>query len=91
MRNALDRVAVEQRHGCLLRGRYQTPTNRAQADGPLDVVAVDMPINLRDRGQRQADVLQSSDRPAAVLSVHDASPRGAVAADHAPLRRSTVK
>jgi predicted RNase H-like nuclease len=30
---------------------------RAEADGPLDVVAVDMPIGLPDRGQRQADVL----------------------------------
>ena len=35
----------------------QTLTNRAQADGPLDVVAVDMPIGLPDRGQRHADVL----------------------------------
>lgn len=30
---------------------------RADADGPLDVVAVDMPIGLPDRGHRQADVL----------------------------------
>ena len=30
---------------------------RAQADGPLSVVAVDMPIGLADRGQRQADIL----------------------------------
>jgi predicted RNase H-like nuclease len=30
---------------------------RAQADGPLAVVAVDMPIGLPDRGHRQADVL----------------------------------
>jgi predicted RNase H-like nuclease len=30
---------------------------RAQADGPLAVVAVDMPIGLADRGQRQADML----------------------------------
>ncbi len=30
---------------------------RAEADGPLDVVAVDMPIGLPDRGVRQADVL----------------------------------
>jgi hypothetical protein len=30
---------------------------RAQADGPLCVVAVDMPIGLADRGQRQADML----------------------------------
>jgi predicted RNase H-like nuclease len=35
----------------------QTLASRAQADGPLDVVAVDMPIGLPDRGQRQADVL----------------------------------
>jgi predicted RNase H-like nuclease len=30
---------------------------RAQADGPVAVVAVDMPIGLPDRGHRQADVL----------------------------------
>ena len=30
---------------------------RAHADGPLAVVAIDMPIGLPDRGQRQADVL----------------------------------
>lgn len=30
---------------------------RALADGPLAVVAVDMPIGLADRGQRQADLL----------------------------------
>ncbi len=30
---------------------------RAEADGPLDVVAVDMPIGLPDRGHRRADVL----------------------------------
>ena len=35
----------------------QTLVARAQADGPLDVVAVDMPIGLPDRGHRQADVL----------------------------------
>jgi predicted RNase H-like nuclease len=29
----------------------------AQADGPLAVVAIDMPIGLPDRGHRQADVL----------------------------------
>jgi len=30
---------------------------RAQADGPLAIVAIDMPIGLPDRGHRQADVL----------------------------------
>jgi predicted RNase H-like nuclease len=30
---------------------------RAQAGGPLAVIAIDMPIGLPDRGQRQADVL----------------------------------
>lgn len=29
----------------------------AMADGPVDVVAIDMPIGLPDRGPRQADVL----------------------------------
>ncbi len=29
----------------------------ADADGPLAVVAVDIPIGLPDRGRRQADVL----------------------------------
>ncbi len=35
----------------------QTLVAQAKADGPLDVVAVDMPIGLPDQGQRQADVL----------------------------------
>jgi predicted RNase H-like nuclease len=30
---------------------------RAQADGPVAVIAIDMPIGLPDRGYRQADVL----------------------------------
>jgi predicted RNase H-like nuclease len=30
---------------------------QAQADGPIAVVAVDMPIGLPDTGRRQADVL----------------------------------
>lgn len=35
----------------------QTLIAGAQADGPLAVVAIDMPIGLPDRGYRQADVL----------------------------------
>jgi len=31
--------------------------NRARLDGSVDVVAVDMPIGLPDRGRRQADIL----------------------------------
>ncbi len=32
-------------------------TDRARLDGSVDVVAVDMPIGLPDRGRRQADIL----------------------------------
>jgi predicted RNase H-like nuclease len=35
----------------------QTLIAGAQADGPLAVVAIDIPIGLPDRGHRQADVL----------------------------------
>lgn len=35
----------------------QTLMGRAEADGPLAVVAIDMPIGLPDRGYRQADLL----------------------------------
>lgn len=35
----------------------QTLMGRAEADGPLAVVAIDMPIGLPDRGRRQADLL----------------------------------
>src|SRR3974390_1401368 len=35
----------------------QELVSRAEAGGPVAVVAIDMPIGLPDRGQRQADVL----------------------------------
>jgi predicted RNase H-like nuclease len=47
---------------------------QAQADGPILVVAVDMPIGLPDRGRRAADVLAGGGGSAAVISVHDAGP-----------------
>jgi predicted RNase H-like nuclease len=57
---------------------------RAEADGPLDVVAVDMPIGLPDRGQRQADVLARAVIGALWPSVFMTPVREALmAADHA--------
>lgn len=38
-------------------GTIEELVGEADADGPLAVVAVDMPIGLPDRGHRQADVL----------------------------------
>lgn len=43
--------------GAYVAGDIETLLARAQADGPVAVVAVDMPIGLPDRGHRQADVL----------------------------------
>ena len=43
--------------GAYLAGDIETLMARAQADGPVAVAAVDMPIGLPDRGYRQADVL----------------------------------
>jgi hypothetical protein len=62
----------------------QTLTNLAQAHGPLDVVAVDMPIGLPDRGQRQADVLARAAIGPLRSSVFITPVRAALmAADHA--------
>ncbi len=62
----------------------QTLTSRAQADGPLGVVAVDMPIGLPDRGQRRADVLARAAIGPLRSSVFMAPVREALmAADHA--------
>ena len=38
----------------------------ADADGPLAVVAIDIPIGLPDRGRRQAEVLARK----AVVNIH---------------------
>ena len=43
--------------GAYVAGDIETLIAGAQADGPVAVVAVDMPIGLPDRGHRQADVL----------------------------------
>jgi predicted RNase H-like nuclease len=57
---------------------------RAQADGPLSVAAVDMPIGLADRGQRQADVLARAEVGPLWASVFMTPVREALlAADHA--------
>ena len=57
---------------------------RAEADGPLAVVAVDMPIGLPDRGQRQADVLARAAVGPLWPSVFMTPVRAALmAADHA--------
>jgi len=57
---------------------------RAQADGPLAVVAVDMPIGLADRGQRQADMLARAQIGPLWASVFMTPVRDALfAADHA--------
>jgi predicted RNase H-like nuclease len=57
---------------------------RAQAGGPLSVVAVDMPIGLADRGQRQADVLARAEVGPLWASVFMTPAREALlAADHA--------
>lgn len=56
----------------------------AQADGPLEVVAIDMPIGLPDRGHRQADVLARAAIGPLWPSVFMTPVREAVmAADHA--------
>ena len=57
---------------------------RAQAGGPLSVVAVDMPIGLADRGQRRADVLARAEVGPLWASVFMTPAREALlAADHA--------
>ena len=57
---------------------------RAQADGPVAVVAVDMPIGLADRGFRQADVLARAEIGPLWASVFMTPAREALlAADHA--------
>jgi predicted RNase H-like nuclease len=57
---------------------------RAQADGPLAVVAVDMPIGLPDRGHRKADVLARAEIGPLWASVFMTPVREALlAADHA--------
>jgi predicted RNase H-like nuclease len=43
--------------GAYFADHIETLMARAQADGPLAVVAIDMPIGLPDAGLRQADVL----------------------------------
>jgi predicted RNase H-like nuclease len=57
---------------------------QARADGPLSVVAVDMPIGLADRGQRQADMLARAEIGPLWASVFMTPTRQALlAADHA--------
>ena len=57
---------------------------RARADGPLAVVAVDMPIGLADQGRRQADVLARAEIGPLWASVFMTPVRDALlAADHA--------
>jgi predicted RNase H-like nuclease len=56
---------------------------RAEADGPVAVVAVDMPIGLADRGLRQADVLARAEIGTLWASVFMTPVREALlAADH---------
>ena len=56
----------------------------AHADGPLAVIAVDMPIGLPDRGQRQADMLARAQIGPLWASVFMTPVREALfAADHA--------
>jgi predicted RNase H-like nuclease len=51
-------IAVEDAvTGAYFAADIQELVARAEDGGPLDVVAIDMPIGLPDRGQRQADVL----------------------------------
>lgn len=51
-------IAVEDAvSGAYFAEDIQTLISRAQADGPVAVVGIDMPIGLPDRGLRQADVL----------------------------------
>jgi predicted RNase H-like nuclease len=57
---------------------------RARADGPLGVIAIDMPIGLPDRGHRQADVLARAQIGPLWPSVFMTPVRQALlAADHA--------
>jgi len=51
-------IAVEETvAGAYFAEDVQELISRAEADGPLSVVAIDMPIGLADRGFRRADVL----------------------------------
>jgi len=43
--------------GANVAGTIDELVEMADADGPLAVVAIDIPIGLPDRGRRQADVL----------------------------------
>jgi predicted RNase H-like nuclease len=56
---------------------------QADADGPISVVAIDMPIGLPDRRHRQADVLARSAIGPLWASVFMTPVRQALAADHA--------
>src|SRR5262249_3385729 len=70
--------------GAYLAGTIQALVARAQAGGPLAVVAVDMPIGLADRGQRRADVLARAEVGPLWASVFMTPAREALlAADHA--------
>jgi len=70
--------------GAYFAADIQVLVARAQADGPLQVVAVDMPIGLADRGQRQADMLARAEIGPLWASVFMTPVREALlAADHA--------
>ncbi len=70
--------------GAYFAADFQALVARAQADGPLAVVAVDMPIGLADRGQRQADMLARAEIGPLWASVFMTPVREALlAADHA--------
>jgi predicted RNase H-like nuclease len=78
-------VAVEDGvTGAYFAGDIQALVALAEADGPLAVVAVDMPIGLPDRGHRQADLLARATIGALWPSVFMTPVRDALlAADHA--------
>jgi predicted RNase H-like nuclease len=70
--------------GAYFAENIQALVARAQADGQLAVVAVDMPIGLADRGQRQADLLARAEVGPLWASVFMTPVREALlAADHA--------
>ena len=51
-------------------------TDQAAADGPLGVVAIDIPIGLADTGRRRADQLaRAGAGPALAVAVHHPGPR----------------
>lgn len=68
--------------GAIVAGTIDELVEMADADGPLAVVAIDIPIGLPDRGQRQADVLAKGRGHPDLVGVHDPTRAALDSPDH---------